>query len=404
MYSEYFKIAFQNLRARSLRSWLTVLGIVIGIFLVISLLSLSEGLKESVMRELQTMGGDMIMVVPGDVSDMMTAMMGGVELKDREIDAIKRARGVDVVLEMPFAGAMVRHYQQTEMNLIYGIDLGEGLRVLHEDMGWDTVEGRLAMPRRREVMVGNLVPRDVFPDLIVGDSITIEGREFIVSGVLRSLGNREDDLAIAMDLQDYRDVTGRREGTPMALVKAEEGHDIEIVMANIERELEESMVRRRGEDSPSFSVISSENVIEMVGNIMGTLQAAVVAFASVAIVVGGIGIMNTMYTSVKERTKEIGLLKAVGAKRKNIITIFLFEAGIIGFIGGIGGVLLGLLLAFGVEAYFANSSAMFHLEAHMSVWLVLFGLAFSFFVGCISGFLPARQAARLEPVEALRYE
>ncbi len=404
MNSEYFKIAFKNLRARSLRSWLTILGIVIGIFLVISLLSLSEGLKNSIMSELQTMGGDMIIVIPGDVTDMMTAMMGGVELKDREIDAIKRARGVDVVLEMPFAGAMVRHYQQAEMALIYGVDFNEGLTVLHEDMGWDAAKGRLALPGRREVMVGNLVPRDIFPDLVAGDTLTIEGREFIVSGVLRSLGNREDDLAIAMDLQDYRDVTGRREGTPMALVKMHDGYDINVVMENIERELEDAMIRRRGEDAPSFSVLSSENVIEMVESIMGILQIAVVAFASIAIVVGGIGIMNTMYTSVRERTKEIGLLKAVGARGRHIISIFLFEAGIIGLVGGVGGVILGILLALSVENVLAGTNAMFHLQAHISLWLVLFGLSFSFVVGCISGLLPARQAAKLEPVEALRYE
>jgi putative ABC transport system permease protein len=128
------------------------------------------------------------------------------------------------------------------------------------------------------------------------------------------------------------------------------------------------------------------------------------AFASIAILVGGIGIMNTMYTSVRERTKEIGILKAVGARKRNIITIFLFEAGIIGLIGGVGGVALGLLLALSVQMFLAKSGSVFFLEAHISIWLILFGLGFSFVVGCLSGYLPARQAAKLEPVDALRYE
>ncbi len=109
MTTEYFKIAVKNLSSRSLRSWLTVLGIVIGIFLVISLLSLSEGLKESVMRELRMMGGDMVMIFPGDASDMMTMMIGGMELDNRDIEAVRRADGVDVVIEMPWAGSIVRH-------------------------------------------------------------------------------------------------------------------------------------------------------------------------------------------------------------------------------------------------------------------------------------------------------
>ncbi len=404
MTTEYFKIALQNLKSRSLRSWLTVLGIVIGIFLVISLLSLSEGLKESVMRELRMMGGDMIMVFPGDASDMMTTMIGGVELKDSDIEAVRRADGVDVVLEMPWSGSSVRHFQDVEIALIYGVSYNEGLPVLREDMGWEVVDGSFPMPGRREILVGNRVPRDTFPEMVVGDSVTIEGKEFIVSGVLRSLGSREDDLAIMLDLSDFRGVTGKREGTPVAMVKILPGHDVNVVVENIERELEDSMTRRRDQDSASFSVMSSETVTDMVESIMGILQIAVFGFASIAIVVGGIGIMNTMYTSVKERTKEIGILKAVGAKRKHIVTIFLYEAGIIGFIGGIGGVLLGMLLAFAIELYFVRVDAVFQLEAYMSVWLVLFGLTFSFFVGCLSGFLPAKQAAKLEPVEALRYE
>ncbi len=404
MFGEYFRIALKNLKSRSLRSWLTILGIVIGIFLVISLLSLSEGLKQSVMSELQMMGGDMIVVMPGDISDMMMAMVGGVELDNRDIDAIKRAEGVDTVLEMPFSGATTRHFQETETTLIYGIDFNEGLPILRDDMGWDVVEGDFPRPGRREVMVGNLVPRDVFSDLVSGDRIVIKGKEFTVTGVMRSLGNREDDLAIAMDLQEYREITGEREGTPVAMVKVKSGYDPDIVAENIERELEESVIRRRDEDKPAFTVMTSEAVTDMVENIMGVLQAGVIAFASIAIIVGGIGIMNTMYTSVKERTKEIGILKAVGARRRHITSIFLFEAGIIGFIGGVGGVILGVSLALLAEMVLAGSGAMFHLEAHISLWLVFFGLAFSFTVGCLSGFLPARQAAKLEPVDALRYE
>ncbi len=404
MKSEYFKIALKNLKSRSLRSWLTIIGIVIGIFLVVSLLSLSEGLKESVMRELQMMGGDLIMVFPGDMSDMMTTMVGGVELDNNDINAIRRAEGVDVVLEMPWAGAMARHFQNSETALIYGVDFNEGLNVLRENMGWEVVSGNFPRPGRREVLVGNLVPKDIFPDLYPGDFINIKGKEFFVAGVLRSLGNRQDDLAIALDLDDFRDVTGKREGSPIALARIKQGYNPDFVVSNIERELEDSITRRRDEDKPSFSVMTSETVTDMVEGIMGVLQTAVIAFASIAILVGGIGIMNTMYTSVKERTKEIGILKAVGAKRKHITSIFLFEAGIIGFIGGVGGVVLGILLAFVAEVILSGSGGMFYLEAHISPWLVVFGLSFSFIVGCLSGFFPARQASKLQPVDALRQE
>jgi putative ABC transport system permease protein len=404
MTSEYFKIALKNLKSRSLRSWLTILGIVIGIFLVISLLSLSEGLKNSVMSELQMMGGELVMIFPGDISDMMTTMMGGVELDNRDIEAIKRAEGVEVVIEMPFSAVIARHYQETETAMIYGLDFNDGMRVLRENMGWDVVEGSFPRAGRREILVGNLVPKKIFSELVVGDSIVIKGKEFYVTGILRSLGNQQDDLAIALDLSDFRDVTGKREGSPVAMAKIKTGYDPDAVAENIERELETSATRRGNEEKPAFSVMTSETVTDMVASIMGVLQAAVIAFASIAIIVGGIGIMNTMYTSVKERTKEIGILKAVGAKRKHIVSIFLFEAGIIGLIGGVGGVVLGIALALSAEMILSGSGSMFYLEAHISLWLILFGLAFSFVVGCLSGFLPAKQAAKLEPVDALRYE
>ncbi len=371
--------------------------------MVVSMLSLSEGLRKSVMQELQTMGPNMILVFPGDSFDF-TTLLAGAELEDREVNAVKRARGVDVVLEMPWTALVVRYYQESKTNIVFGVSLDEGSSVLKGDMGWSVTAGEFARPGRREVMIGSLVSRDVFPMLEPGETLNIGGRNFVVSGVLRSLGNRQDDMSIVMDLSNFREVTGKREGTPMAMVRIQDGFDVEEVMGNIEEELQRVAVRTQGSSDKSFSVTSSEAVMDMVDNILGVLQWAVVAFASIAILVGGIGIMNTMFTSVKERTKEIGILKAVGAKRKHITTIFLFESGIIGFIGGVGGVLLGLMVALMAEAFLKEAHPVLYIEAHISLWLIIFGLTFSFLIGCLSGFLPARQASKMEPVEALRYE
>jgi len=142
-------------------------------------------------------------------------------------------------------------------------------------------------------------------------------------------------------------------------------------------------------------------MIGVTNNILGIIQSAIIPFASIAILVGGIGITNTMFTSIRERTREIGIMKAIGAKNSAVLTIFLIEAGIIGLAGGTGGIVLGVICAKIIELY-TQANPLFYFSISISPNLILFGLAFSLSVGCISGFFPARRAARMKPVEALR--
>jgi len=399
---EYFNLALRNLKSRQLRSWLTIFGIVIGVFLIISLISLSEGLQDTIMTQLRMMGGDLIFVMPGgDFGDMMTAILGGVELNDADIRAIERVRGVEAVVIFPYATEIARHEGAAKMVLLAGVAWDKATQILKEDMGYQTTEGDFPRSGRREVVLGNLVSKEIFPGIGVGDEIIIKGRKFKVSGILMSVGSKQDDSMVIMDLDDFRTVTGKREGTQMAIVKPNPDFNVDEVVKNITAALEETGRRRSGEDAPKFSVITSETVSDMVGNIMGVLQVVIIAFASIALIVGGIGIMNTMYTSVRERTREIGIMKAVGAKNSAILTIFLFESAIIGLIGGIGGTLLGIILAKVIEMY-GNVHPMFYISASITPGLIIFGLAFSLLVGCLSGFFPARRAAQLKPVDALR--
>ena len=209
---------------------------------------------------------------------------------------------------------------------------------------------------------------------------------------------------VGIDLNIFQEITGEKKGAPQAIAKIASGYSVNQVAENIKTNLEEGAKRRSGQrEENSYSVLTSEAMSGVVGNIMGIIQVVVFAFGSIAIIVGGIGIMNTMYTSVRERTKEIGILKAVGAKNSTIVLIFLIESGIIGFIGGIGGMIPGLGLAKLIQAV-GQLHPVFYIEASITPGLIIFGLLFSFGVGCLSGFFPARSAAKLKPVEALRYE
>jgi len=403
MFKEYFKIAIRNLRTRPLRSWLTILGIVIGIFLIMSLLSLSQGLKETVLKELRMIGKDIIAVIPGEITDIMTTFLGGLKLTEEDLNAIEKTRGVAATIPIVYKGELIRYEGKGRTVILFGMDWKNFLKIYQEDLGFSLTEGKWPLPRKREVVVGSLVPTDIFPDLKVGGELDIEGSQFKVVGILASRGNKQDDSMIGLDLEIFRKITGERKGAQQALVKVASGFTPEEVAQNIKDRLSETRKRQRGEDLPSFSVLTSEKVAGIVSNIMGVIQLVVFGFASIAIVVGGIGIMNTMYTSVHERTREIGILKAIGAKSSTITYIFLIEAGIIGLIGGVGGTILGLGFSKIIELY-AQVHPVFYLEAAISPWLVVFGFAFSFLIGCLSGFFPAQRASKLNPVDALRYE
>ena len=404
MIKEYIKIAIRSLKRSKVRSWLTMVGVVIGVFLIISLLSLSEGIKGAILQQLAMIGKDIIMVFPGEISNPATTFGGDLELSDNDIAAIKKAEGVDKIVPMTYKGLTMRFEGKVETILVNGISLEEGgLDVLKEDVGWQASEGRWPVAGKNEIIIGKAIPEDIFPGLEVGEKIIISGKDFRVSGILQSLGNKQDDTSATMDLKIFQSLTGEREGAKFVMAKIKAGYDVDNVAKNIEEALTKSRKRVRGVDTPTFSVLTSEKAISIVGDILAIIQAAIFGFASISIVVGGVGIMNTMYTSVHDRIREIGIMKAVGAKRRVITLIFLIESGFFGLFGGIGGIILGLGLAKAAELILQTSGG-FYLKASMSPWLIIFGIAFSFLIGCIAGYLPARSASKLNPVEALRYE
>jgi len=403
MIKEFIKIAIKSLRTRPIRSWLTMIGVVIGVFLIVSLMSLSEGVKGAMMQQLKMMGNDLIMIFPGEMTDMATMMAGGLELTEDDIKAVKKAEGVETIVPMNYKGEAVRHEGKVKTILINGVSWEDGMDILQNDFGWSVKEGRWPITGKKELIVGSAIQTDVFPGLEVEDEVVINGKKFEVVGILNSLGNKQDDSTVTVDLDLFKDITGERKGAKMILARVAPGYDVDEVVENIKENLLQTRKRVRGADSPSFSVLSSEKVASIVGSILGMVQIAIIGFASIAIIVGGIGIMNTMYMSVHERIREIGIMKAVGARNKTITAVFLIESGFFGLFGGLGGMILGFGLAKLVE-FAVKTTGNLYLQASVTPQLILFSLAFSFLIGCIAGYLPSRSAAKMNPVEALRYE
>lgn len=402
---EYFKIAVKTIATRRVRSWLTTIGVVIGVFLIVSLLSLSEGLKGAVLQQLGKMGKDLITIMPGDASNIFTSMQGGAKLTAEDIKIIEKTDGVDVVVSMNYTAITARYKDIKKTVLVYGDDWKNAMEIYKNDMGWKVGQGRWPIPGKNEVIIGKIVAEETFPGIKVGSEIIMNGRKFSVAGILESLGSKDDDSMVGLDLGIFRSITGEREGAKMAFLKAESGYSADTVVNNLKRSLEDNRKRQIGQEpsDSSYTILTSEKITEIVASVMGVIQAVIIGFASIAIVVGGIGIMNTMYTSVSERIKEIGIMKAIGAKNSTITTIFLIESGIFGMLGGLGGTVLGFALAKSIEIYL-QVHPLFYLKADVGPGLILFSITFSFLIGCISGYFPARAASRLKPVDALRYE
>ena len=401
---EYFKIAFKTISTRRVRSWLTTIGIVIGVFLIVSLLSISQGLKNAVLQQLSMVGKDLIIIMPGDLADI-SSLIAGNKLSDEDIKIIQQTAGVAKTVAIDYTSVVARYNNQKKPVLFYGADLRNGLDILKNDVGWSLNQGRWPAPQKNEIIVGSIVAAETFPGMKVGTEAVIKGRKFMVVGILNSVGSKQDDSMVGVDLSIFKSITGERTGAKQVMAKIIAGASANEVADKIKSNLNENRKRQIGqkESDSSYSVLTSDKITSIVGNVIGLIQAVIIGFASIAIIVGGIGIMNTMYTSVSERTKEIGIMKAIGAKNRTIVTVFLIESGIFGMLGGIGGTLMGLIFAKTIEIYF-QIHPLFYLKADVGPALILFSITFSFVIGCVSGYFPARSASKLKPVDALRYE
>lgn len=398
-----FKIALKNLRTRRLRSWLTIVGIAIGIFLVIALFSLSQGIREAINSQLKALGDRILIVMPGSESDIFMSMMGGAKLEKEDIAAIQDTKGVEEVVTFSYSADSIRYMGETKQIILTAVPLRQGLDVLRENQGFSLKTGTWPRASRREVIIGAQLENNIFSNKVrVGDMITIGGKRIEVVGILNSLGSKYDDTTVFLDQDLYMELTGiQDDSAQQAIVKIGEDESPDKVAERIEENLMSVRKRKRGTDEQDFMVLTSEKMGQIAGNVIGILQVAVIGFAGIAIIVGGIGIMNTMFTSVRERIREIGIMKAIGARNTTISRIFLLESGIIGLIGGLGGTIVGIIFAKGIELYF-QIHPVIYLKAYISSGIIIFGLLFSFVLGCLSGYLPARSAAKLKPAESLR--
>ncbi len=401
--NDYFFLAFNNLKRRKLRSWLTMIGIFIGIAAVVGLISLGQGLQSAIEEQFEQLGSDTVIISPKGMGPPGTAI-DSLKLTSKDLEFVENIKGVQYA-----SGYIVKQGQaiyKEEAGIGYAIGLTEiDFERMVEVQGLEIIDGRrLRDTDKFKVIVGySHVYGDLWEKTMkVGSNIEIEGNEFEVVGVLDKVGNPMDDSAIYIQKDILREILNVEDEESQIVAKTASGFNPLDVAESIERKLRRFRDEKEGQET--FSVQTSEQMLESFNNIFGIVQAVLVGIAAISLLVGGIGIMNTMYTAVLERTKEIGVMKAIGAKNSDILLIFLFEAGLLGLVGGGIGIGIGVALGKITEYIAMNVLDTNLLQAVFPLALIVGALLFSFLIGTISGILPAMQAAKLRPAAALRYE
>lgn len=400
MLKDFFLLTFKGIRYRPLRSWLTVIGIVIGIMLVVIILALGSGVTGVINKQLQMLGSDLLIILPGKETNIVIGFVGGQKFKYTDVMDLERIPGVRMAA--PFdVGTLNAEFEGEKKAVLVHSSRWDRLRpIFEESVGAKIYKGAWPTDElSNEVVAGYLVANSVFRNKMQsGDEIIVQSKRLRVAGILQKMGT-EDDNSLFMSWDLYHAISGAKPGAMTAMVKVQPNENLDLVARQIRFQLEKQ------KEVKDFTILTPKKTTQIVGSILSIVELVLVIIAFVSLVVGAVGIMNTMYTSVLERTKQIGIMKAVGASRDAIMTLFLVESGMIGLVGGVLGILLGLLVGFliGTFAERLGAPGLFSL-ASLDYFQMFVIIVITFITGVISGILPARQASRLEPAEALRYE
>ncbi len=401
---DYFRFCIRGIVQRKTRSYLTIIGIVIGIMAIVGLISIGVGMQVYMDEQIGKMGVNKIIIMPMPPGGGFGPAAASTYFTDRDAKAVEKVRGVDANCYMVYRTSIITYKDIDATAPIVGMVPSIAEDAYFDVQGYELESGRdLEDKDTHKITIGYWIVHktfkvgDSYKEVKIGDKIEIKDQGFKVIGIMEEIGNRDDDMTIAMSLDDAEDLFGVSGEYDFFFVKVKEGADPEDVAERIRDRLE----KLRGEED--FTVMTAAQLSETVGGILSAVSAVLIGIGAISLLVGGVGIMNTMYTSVLERTREIGIYKALGAENNTILTLFLVESGLIGVLGGLIGIVLGFGMALVVEMI-GREMGVGLLHAWIAWELALFALLFSFSIGVLAGFLPARSAAKMNPVDALRHE
>jgi len=407
---ENVKIAFQSLGANRLRAFLTMLGIIIGVGAVIAMMSIGSGAQQSVIQSVQDIGSNLIIISPGNQEREQQrgpqAMFGNSEDNmSLKIDDIKELdkQSVSLVGSIPIIiSSSIIAYQNksTRANIYASSEKAKEIYNIEIETGKFYTESDVSNSAN-VALVGQTIIDTLFKDTDpIGKIIKVDGKNFTVIGTTKPKGTdqfgNDQDNVVSLPITTAQNRILGIDYLNMILAQAKDNVDSDKVIKEVEKILRRA--HHLGKDElDDFTVNSQTQILDMVGTITGIFTIVISSIAGISLLVGGIGIMNIMLVSVTERTREIGIRKAVGAKNRDILVQFLIESTVLSISGGI----LGILFAVAVTLILARFTV---LKTNITGTSILLAISFSTIIGLFFGIYPAMRAARLNPIEALRYE
>ena len=406
-FTNLLKIALRAIAANKLRAFLTMLGIIIGVASVITMIAIGEGSKASIQSNISQMGSNMIYINPGadrgpGGARQEASAMQTLKIKDYEL-LTNEAKMVKAISPMVQSGGQFIYGNNNTPSTLYGVSVGYlDVRQLQVEEGemFDDEDVRLSA---KVCVIGRTVANELFPggEDPVGKVVRFKSIPFRIVGVLKSKGYNtfgmdQDNLVLApysTVMKRILAVTHLSNITASALTEAYTDEAIEEITTLLRR----SHKLRAGIDEDNFTIRSQKEMMEMMNSTANVMTTLLLCVACISLIVGGIGIMNIMFVSVTERTKEIGLRMSVGARGIDILSQFLIEAVLMSITGGIIGVLLGMLITYGITTFA-------QWPVQIQPWSVMLSFAVCTFTGIFFGWYPAKKAANLDPIEAIRYE
>lgn len=403
MYKESFLMAWASIIANRMRSILTMLGIIIGVAAVIALVSIGNGVTKQVTDSISSLGSNLLIVMPGAprTPGVRPSAASQKSLKVADYEAIAKMDDVKQASPVTNGSYTVIYENQNSSTTVSGVDMS------YQDINSLTVaSGRFFTnkqieTRERVAILGPTVVKNLYgTENPIGTNIRVGNIPFTVIGVLEAKGSSamgadQDDVILI----PYTTAMERVEGKDYLrtiYVAAKEGASVDRLQADIENLLR---VRHKIKDPnlDDFNITNMSSVMKTMEETTGTLTLFLGAVAAISLIVGGIGIMNIMLVSVTERTREIGVRKALGATYRVIVTQFLIEAVVISLLGGLIGVILGVAASYGISAATKMATV-------ISIPTILMSFGFSMLIGLVFGLYPAQKAAKLNPIDALHYE